>query len=125
MTEPHTAATAVNIGAPTVGALFVWAGPEIGPWLSVLACSLIGSLWTLSLARTGGDKMLAIALLVRINLTACVLTAAVVYPVVSHTSIPTDYALPATALTLGAIGRYYDGLFTAAARRARRIIGGG
>ncbi len=122
MSEPHT--TVVQGGASLVGGLIVLAGPELGPWLAVLAASFVGSLWTLGAADTQ-DKARAFLLLLRVNLTALALTGCVSVPVVSYNLLPYEYALPAVAFCLGAIGAHYKSLIEWAIGRAKARAGGG
>lgn len=122
MSEPHT--SVVQGGASLVGGLIVLAGPQLGPWLAVLAASFVGSLWTLGAADTQ-DKTRAVLLLVRVNLTALVLTGCASVPVVSYNLLPYEYALPAMAFALGAIGAHYKGLIDWAIGQAKAKVGGG
>ncbi len=112
MSEPQ--ATIVQGGASVVGGLIVLAGPELGPWLAVLAASFVGSLWTLGASDTD-DKGRALFLLARINLTACALTGCVAVPVVTYNLLPYEYALPmvrngepALAIEIPAKLRHYE-----------------
>ena len=122
MSEPQ--ATIVQGGASVVGGLIVLAGPELGPWLAVLAASFVGSLWTLGASDTD-DKGRALFLLARINLTACALTGCVAVPVVTYNLLPYEYALPAVAFCLGAIGAHYKSLIAWAIGKAKQRAGGG
>lgn len=122
MSEPQ--ATMVQGGASLVGGLIVLAGPQLGPWLAVIAASFVGSLWTLGAADTQ-DKWRAGLLLLRVNLTALVLTGCASVPVVSYNLLPHEYALPAMAFTLGAIGAHYKGLIEWAIGTAKHKVGGG
>jgi len=121
MSEP--ANTAAQAGASLVGGLVILAGPTVGPWIAVAAASFAGSLWTIGAAETE-DKWRALLLLLRINLTACVLTGCVAVPVVSYDLLPCEYALPAVAFGLGALGAHYKEIITAASGRLRAWIGG-
>lgn len=122
MSEPQ--ATVVQGGASLVGGLIVLAGPQLGPWLAVLAASFVGSLWTLGGSETQ-SRLHAALLLLRVNLTALVLTGCVSVPVVSYNLLPHEYALPAIAFALGAIGTHYKGLIEWAIGAAKNWVGGG
>lgn len=122
MSEPH--ATVVHGGASLVGGLIVLAGPQLGPWLAVIAASFVGSLWTLGASDTD-EKGRAILLLLRVNLTACALTGCVAVPVVTYNLLPYEYALPAVAFCLGAIGAHYKSLIAWAIGKAKQRAGGG
>lgn len=121
MSEPHTAA--IQAGASVVGGFSIIAGPEIGPWIAVLVASFAGSLWTLGAADTG-DKFRASLLLLRVNFTAVVLTGCVAVPVVNYNLLPHEYALPAVAFALGAIGAHYKPLINWAIGWAKAKAGG-
>lgn len=122
MSEPTT--TMVQGSASLVGGLIVLAGPELGPWLAVAAASFVGSMWTLGAADTQ-DKWHAAMMLLRINLTACALTGCVAVPVVTYNLLPYEYALPAVAFCLGAIGAHYKSLIAWAIGKAKQRAGGG
>lgn len=122
MSEPHS--TLAQGGASLLGGLIVLAGPQLGPWLAVAAASFVGSMWTLGAADTE-DKWHAVLMLLRINLTACVLTGCVAVPVVSYNLLPHEYALPAVAFCLGAIGAHYKRLIGWAIGKAQERLGGG
>lgn len=122
MSEPQ--ATVVQGGASLVGGLIVLAGPQIGPWLAVLAASFVGSLWTLGASDTD-DKGRAFLLLLRINLTSLALTGCVAVPVVTYNLLPYEYALPAVAFCLGAIGAHYKSLIEWSIGLAKSKAGGG
>lgn len=121
MSEPH--ATVVQGSASLVGGLIVLAGPDLGPWLAVMAASFVGSLWTIGATDTE-DKSRAFLMLLRINLTSCALTGCVAVPVVSYNLLPYEYALPAVAFCLGAIGAHYKSLIAWAIGKAKSKAGG-
>ena len=121
MSEPQS--SAIQVGASVVGGFSVIAGPEIGPWIAVLVASFAGSLWTLGAADTE-DKFRAGLLLIRVNLTAVVLTGCVAVPVVNYNLLPHEYALPAVAFALGAIGAHYKTLITWGIGRLKAKTGG-
>lgn len=122
MSEPHSSAAQVD--ASIVGGLSILVGPAIGPWIAVLVASFAGSLWTLGAADTE-DKGRAFLLLMRVNLTAVVLTGCVAVPVVSYNLLPHEYALPAVAFCLGAMGAHYKSLIEWGIGRLKANVGGG
>lgn len=118
MSEPTT--TVVQGGASVVGGLIVLAGPELGPWLAVLAASFVGSLWTVGALETQ-TKWHAALVLLRTILTALVLTGAVAFVLVNYTSVPIEHVLPLTAFALGA---WFEQLKDSALMRLRSLLGG-
>lgn len=121
MAEPTS--TGAGVAVSITGSMVVLLGPVLGPWVTVMLTAFIGSLWTLGRMDTA-SRLQAIGLLVRINLTALVLTGGVAAFVVKYFAFAIDHALPVVAFVLGAIGDKFESLREATAKRLRTLISG-
>lgn len=118
-----TSTTALHAGASMTGGLVVWLGPEVGPWVSVFVAAFVGAMWTVGAVETV-TRLHAGLIMLRIILTACILTGALAYFLANYTSIPLDHVLPLTAFGLGALGDKFGTLKDAVVMRLRALIGG-
>lgn len=118
-----TPTTVLHGGASLLGALVVYFGPILGPWIAVLVAATIGSLWTVGKVTTE-TRLIAALLWVRTILTACVLTGGFAVIIGANAGTSMDYALPFTAFALGALGDKFESLRVAASTRIQSWIGG-
>ncbi len=118
-----TPVTVLHGGASLLGALVVYFGPQLGPWIAVLIASTVGSLWTVGIVKTD-TRVIAFLLWFRTILTACVLTGGLVVLMGSYISASLDYALPITAFLLGAFGDKFETLRVSTTTRIQSWIEG-
>lgn len=121
MTEPTS--SAVGAAASFSGGLIVLMGPILGPWVTVLLASFSGALWAMGRAETESRAMAA-WLLMRVMLTALVLTGGIAALLAQFMSWSLDHALPAVAFGIGAMGDKMGVLREAVTQRLRALIGG-
>lgn len=121
MTEPTS--SAVGAAASFSGGLIVLMGPILGPWVTVLLASFSGALWAMGRAETESRAMAA-WLLMRVMLTALVLTGGIAAMLSQFMSWSLDHALPAVAFGIGAMGDKMGVLREAISQRLRTLIGG-
>ncbi len=114
---------AVTRGASLLGALVIYFGPELGPWITILVASIVGSLWTVGKVATE-TRLIAALLWVRTILTACVLTGGLAVLIEAHVSTGLDYILSMTAFALGALGDKFEAIRVATGTRIQSWIGG-
>lgn len=104
-------------------ALVVVLGPVAGEYAAVVFAALAGALWPLS-AKSGITRLDGAWLLLRLVLTAIVLTGAVVWLIYRQTGVPLTVSAAPVAFVIAAIGDRWRGLFAAVADRAKRALGG-
>jgi hypothetical protein len=123
---PDVAATPTTVlhgGASLIGALVVYFGPQLGPWIAVFVAAVVGSLWTVGKVETS-TRLSAGLVWIRTILTACILTGGIAVLMGSYVHASLDYTLPITAFLLGAIGDKFESLRIAAVARIQSWIGG-
>ena len=123
MADVAVTPTALHGGASLLGALVIYFGPELGPWIAVLVASIVGSLWTVGKVATE-TRLIAALLWVRTILTACVLTGGLAVILGAHVNTGFDYILPMTAFALGALGDKFEAIRVATGTRIQSWIGG-
>lgn len=121
MHEPTS--TALGVAASLTGGFVVLLGPILGPWVTVLLAAFSGALWTVGRVETP-SRMTAALFLVRVMLTALVLTGGVAAVLANFMAWSLDHVLPGVAFTIGALGDKFHSLRDAAASRLRALIGG-
>lgn len=117
------ASAGLGIAFSITGGFVVLLGPVLGPWVTVMLAAFIGSLWTLGRMDTA-TRVQGFALLLRINLTALILTGCVAAPAASYYKLGLEYVLPLAAFGLGAIGDKFESLREALTARLRSLISG-
>lgn len=123
MVDPTATPTVLHSGASLLGALVVFYGPDLGPWIAVLIASSVGSFWTVGLMKTS-TRFVAFLLWIRTILTACILTGALVVLMGSYINTSVDYLLPITAFCLGALGDKFESLRVVLTNRLSSWFGG-
>jgi hypothetical protein len=98
-------------------------GPAAGEYATIVFAALAGSLWPLS-SRSSPSRSDGAFFVIRLVLTASVLTSVVSWYVERKLSLPTHNALAPVAFSIGAIGDNWKGLITAITSRLRKKIGG-
>lgn len=120
MTEPATSTGGASVVVAAV-ALF---GPAAGEYAAVLFGALAGALWALS-AREGITRGQGAMLVLRLVLTAFVLTGLVAAWIESQWAVPAKTALAPAALAIAAIGDRWRDLVTEGVSRLKAAISGG
>lgn len=120
MTEPSTGAGGASVVVATI-ALF---GPAAGEYAAVLFGALSGALWALS-SREGITRSQGALMVVRLVLTAFVLTGLVAAWIESQWAVPAKTALAPAALTIAAIGDRWREIVSEGVSRIKAVISGG
>jgi hypothetical protein len=115
MAEPQTSVTAV------VAALVA---PLFGQYAVIIFAALAGGLWPLSAAATQTRTQGAL-LLLRLILTATVLTGLIAWGLEQKTGFPASKALGPVAFLIAAMGNRWGDVFDKIASRIGSIISGG
>ena len=121
MTDPTTATAAA--GASFTGGMIILLGPVIGPWVAVILASFAGGMWAIGKADTE-TRLNAFVMLVRIVMTALVLTGAVATLAADYLQSLGEHILPAVAFSIGLVGDKFGLLREVAFKKLRSVIGG-
>lgn len=99
-------------------------GPVVGEYATIVFCALVGSLWPLS-ARDDLTRLKGAMLMLRLTLTASVLTSAVALVVHSKTGWPMAVLLSPVAFFLALVGDRWRTVSSVVFRRLLALFGGG
>ena len=115
MPEPTTAAVAISSGTSQSGVgvaalLIAGLGPLAGPYAAIVFAALAGALWPLSgtdsMTRSDGAWMM-----VRVTLTAVVLTAVIANYIQRTYEIPANEVFAPVAFVIGTLGNGWRKVF--------------
>lgn len=119
MTEPTLPATA---GIVAIGVAML--GPLAGPYAVIVLAALAGALWALAQAPTATRSAGAL-LLLRLVLSAVVLTSGVAWLLESQYAWPAHHVLAPVAFAIGMGGNRWRSLADVIVAAISRRIGGG
>jgi hypothetical protein len=115
MAEPQTTVMAAVVAA---------VAPLAGQYAVIVFAALAGSLWALSAAQTA-TRLDGAKLLLRLVLTAAVLTGFVAWALEAKTGFPASKAVAPVAFFIGMFGDRWAEVREAIVRRVVAVIGGG
>jgi hypothetical protein len=115
MAEPQTSATAAIVAA---------VAPLAGQYAVIVFAALAGSLWALASAKTE-TRLDGAKLLLRLVLTAAVLTGFVAWALEQQTGFPASKAVAPVAFFIGMFGDRWTDVRDAIVQRVVSVIGGG
>lgn len=116
MAEPNTTAgTALMVAA---------LGPLAGEYSVIVFAALAGALWPLSAAATATRREGAL-LLLRLVLTASVMTGAIAWLIQKYIGMPTSVALAPVSFLVAAIGDKWRDVLQWVLERVRAFLAGG
>jgi hypothetical protein len=119
MTEPTSTTAATGLVAMAVAVL----GTHAGEHAVIVLSALAGSLWALSRATTP-TRAAGAMLVLRLVLTAVVVTGPASWWLASRYAVPAHYFLGPVALAIGMIGDGWSSIITVALGLLKRRIGG-
>lgn len=119
MAEPATPSAGVGLAAALIAAL----GPAAGEYATIVFAALAGALWPLAqraeITRTQGAL-----LVLRLVMTAAVLTSIVAWWIESTWHVPAATTMAPVAFLISALGERWGGLLDSLAERVKALIGG-
>ena len=118
MAEPNS--TGIGVVVLLIGGL----SPFLGQFGLIVACSLIGAMWSLKRANTEGNKKEGAKFLLRIVLTACVLSGAGASLLANWLGIELYDAMAIVALVIGGIGNDWKAIFAIAGNKLKSLVSG-
>lgn len=118
MAEPNS--TGIGVVVLLLGGL----SPFLGQFALIVACSLIGAMWSLQRANTEGNKKQGALFLLRIVLTAVALSGAGATALGNLIGIDTYDAMAVVALVIGAIGNGWKTIFDLILKRLTSTVSG-
>jgi len=122
MAEPSTSA---GVSLTVIGIALL--GPMAGPYAVIVFAALAGAMWPLSASQTE-SRLAGAGLLLRVTLTAIVITLFIATIIERAWGVPPDESLGSVALAIGALGNSWRTIWSAAASGVRgflRRLGGG
>lgn len=122
MAEPSTSA---GMSLTVIGIALL--GPMAGPYAVIVFAALAGAMWPLSASQTE-SRIAGAWLLLRVTLTAVVLTLFIASIIERAWGVPPSESLGSVALAIGALGNSWRTIWDAAGSGLRgflRRLGGG
>ena len=117
MAEPNS--SSIGLIVLLIGGL----SPFMGQFALIVACSLVGAMWSLRRAETQGNKKAGAIFLLRIVLTACVLSGAGATLLSNVAGISSYDAMAIVALIIGAVGNGWKTVFEEIRKRLTNMVG--
>lgn len=118
-----TDSAAIAPAAGIVSVAVVLVGPMTGPYMAIVLCSGIGALWALAATPTATRRAGAL-LMLRLVLTAVVLTGGIAQVLERHHGWPPDVALGLIAFSIGMGGERWQSLVSIGYARFAKWLGG-
>lgn len=122
MPEPTTTTSGLSLAALFIAVLGPALGPVIGPKALIVVCALAGALWPLSTMELP-SKAAGGWFLVRIVLTAVVLTGSAAWWLESRYQFPAAYGMAVVAFFIGALGNGWRPVLEALGGMITRLLG--